>query len=422
MRRNNAIGEVGVARRRPFRRAVVVLAGLLLGLPVIAPPAQAVDVPSTFAPLSPARLWDSRFGPGPMGGVGADQSRDITFAGFGGVPAAGATSVVVNVTAVGATADTFVTVWPTGEPRPLASNLNVPAGDTRPNLVTVKLGAGGQVSFYNSAGTVDLIADVSGWYGPTGGRRFTPLTPFRRWDSRVGPGPVGRLPAGLIAGVQLVGGQVPAEGTSGLVLNVTAVNPTADTHITVWPGPEAKPLASNLNIPAGDTRPNLVIVKSIDGGHGTEGNGVINFTSSAGLVDLVVDIAGYFHSTGNTFTSVSPSRVWDSRSAPGPAGAVGPGESRDITVTGIGGVPLSGVVGVVLNVTAVGPSAETYVTAWPTGEAQPLASNLNVPPGDTRPNLAIVKVGTGGKVSFFNAAGTVHLVVDLAGWFGPGVT
>ena len=408
--------------RRPFRRAVIVMVGLLLGLPVIAAPARAAEVPSTYAPVSPARLWDTRFGPGPMGAVGPDQSRDVTVTGLGGVPATGVTAVVLNVTAVGASASTFVTAWPTGEARPLASNLNVPAGDTRPNLVTVKVSALGQVSFYNSAGNVHLIADVSGWYGPTGGRRFTPITPFRRWDSRVGPGPVGRLPAGLVAGVQLVGGQVPAEGTSGLVLNVTAVNPTADTFITVWPGQEAKPLASNLNIPAGDTRPNLVVVKSIDGGHGTEGNGVINFVSAAGEVDLIVDIAGYFHSTGNGFTSVSPSRLWDTRSEPGPAGLVGPGESREITVLGTGGVPASGVAGVVLNVTAVGPSAGTFVTAWPTGEAQPLASNLNVPPGDTRANLVIVKVGAGGKVSFVNAVGNVHLIADVAGWFGPGVT
>ena len=87
-------------------------------------------------------------------------------------------------------------------------------------------------------------------------------------------------------------------------------------------------------------------------------------------------------------------------------------------MTGVGGVPATGVTAVVLNVTAVGASAGTYVTAWPTGEAQPLASNLNLPPGDTRPNLVIVKVGPGGKVSFYNDAGTVDLIADIAGWVG----
>ena len=71
----------------------------------------------------------------------------------------------------------------------------------------------------------------------------------------------------------------------------------------------------------------------------------------------------------------------------------------------------------VLNVTAVNPSAGTFITAWPTGEAKPLASNLNLPPGDTRANLVIVKVGAGGKVSLSNDAGTVDLIADVAGWW-----
>ncbi len=88
-----------------------------------------------------------------------------------------------------------------------------------------------------------------------------------------------------------------------------------------------------------------------------------------------------------------------------------------MTVTGLGGVPATGVTAVVLNVTAVSPSAGTYVTAWPTGETRPPASNLNVPPGDVRPNLVIVKVGAGGKVSFYNDAGTTDLIADVAGYY-----
>lgn len=122
----------------------------------------------TFAPLSPFRVWDSRVGPGPVGRIGPAGVRNVTVTGLGGVPATGVTAVVLNVTAVAPSAGTFVTVWPSGENRPNASNLNIPPGDTRPNLVIVKVGAGGQVNFYNDAGTVDLIADVAGWYGVPG--------------------------------------------------------------------------------------------------------------------------------------------------------------------------------------------------------------------------------------------------------------
>jgi hypothetical protein len=147
----------------------------------------------------------------------------------------------------------------------------------------------------------------------------------------------------------------------------------------------------------------------------------VSVFSSAGTVDLVADVAGWFGSTGASMTSVSPARVWDSRSGPGPVGRIGPGSSRDVAVTGTGGVPAAGVTAVVLNVTAVNPSSGTYVTVWPTGEPRPLASNLNLPAGDTRPNLVIVKVGAGGQVSVANDAGSVDVLADVSGWYGlPG--
>jgi hypothetical protein len=196
-----------------------------------------------------------------------------------------------------------------------------------------------------------------------------------------------------------------------VVLNVTAVTPSAPSFVTAWPTGEGRPVASNLNVVPNDTRPNLVIVKVGAGGQ-------VSFYNNAGNVHLVADVAGYYSATGSSFTSVSPARLWDSRSGPGPLGVVGPADSRDLTVLGVGGVPPTGVTAVVLNVTAVAPSASTFVTVWPTGESRPVASNLNVPPGDIRPNLVIVKVGAGGQVSFFNNAGNVHLVADVAGWYG----
>jgi len=205
-------------------------------------------------------------------------------------------------------------------------------------------------------------------------------------------------------------GGVPAGAATAVVLNVTAVNPTAETVVTAWPSGEARPLASNLNVPPGDTRPNLVVVK-------VGALGRVSFYNNAGAVDLIADVAGYFGATGASFTSVSPARLWDSRSGPGPVGRIGPGATRSITVAGVGGGPTPGISAVVLNVTAVNATADTYVTVWPAFETKPLASNLNVPPGDTRPNLVVVKVGLFGQVSFYNNAGTVDLVADVAGWY-----
>lgn len=120
-----------------------------------------------FQPLTPARILDTRTGVGTVGAstapIAAGGAIDLQVGGAGGVPA-DAVAVVMNVTYTKATKTGFITVWPSGETRPNASNLNTVAGATAPNLVTVKLGAGGRVSIYNSAGTVHVLADVAGYY------------------------------------------------------------------------------------------------------------------------------------------------------------------------------------------------------------------------------------------------------------------
>jgi hypothetical protein len=118
------------------------------------------------------------------------------------------------------------------------------------------------------------------------------------------------------------------------------------------------------------------------------------------------------------FTPLPPARLLDTRNGTGGfSSPVGPGQSINVQVTGVGGVPQSGVAAVALNVTAVDPSDVSYLTVYPTGGAVPTASNLNVGPGETVPNLVIGKVGSGGKVSVYNAVGTTDVVFDVAGWY-----
>ena len=122
--------------------------------------------------------------------------------------------------------------------------------------------------------------------------------------------------------------------------------------------------------------------------------------------------------SGARYNPLSPSRILDTRLGNvAPAAPLGPGAALDLQVTGRGGVPASGVSAVVLNVTVTEPSAGSVLTAFPTGQTLPLASNLNFSAGQTVPNLVVVKVGTGGKVSLYNAFGTVHVVADVAGWY-----
>ena len=84
-------------------------------------------------------------------------------AGRGGVPAAGVSAVVLNLTSTRESATSgYVTAFPTGKARPTASSLNYAKAVTIANSVTVPLGTNGRIDLYNSSGTTDLLADVTG--------------------------------------------------------------------------------------------------------------------------------------------------------------------------------------------------------------------------------------------------------------------
>jgi hypothetical protein len=95
--------------------------------------------------------------------VGAGKTVTLQVMGRNGVPATGVTAVVMNVTGTSPTSLTYVAVYPNGTTRTSASNLNLVAGQTAPNLVIVPV-VNGRVSFYNHAGSVNLIADVAGYF------------------------------------------------------------------------------------------------------------------------------------------------------------------------------------------------------------------------------------------------------------------
>jgi hypothetical protein len=129
-----------------------------------------VDVLGSFGPyggkvttITPVRIVDSRGGLGTAAAPwGEGEVRNVQVAGRGGVPA-GATAVIANLTATNTTAWGFLSAWPTGSPQPASSNLNFLGGQTVPNLVMLKLGAGGQLSISNGRGSANVILDVMGY-------------------------------------------------------------------------------------------------------------------------------------------------------------------------------------------------------------------------------------------------------------------
>ncbi|SCE71477.1 hypothetical protein GA0074695_0521 [Micromonospora viridifaciens] len=109
-----------------------------------------------------------------------------------------------------------------------------------------------------------------------------------------------------------------------------------------------------------------------------------------------------------------PQRLLDTRTGQGPLGA---NSATELQVTGRGGVPASGVGSVVLNVTVTGPTADSFLTLFPSTESVPTASSINFPAGWLGSNNVTVKVGPDGKVMIYNRNGSTHVVVDVVGFY-----
>jgi uncharacterized delta-60 repeat protein len=400
---------------------VVMYAGLRGAAAVVrlrddeAPPAAG-----TFVPLTPARILDTRNGTGaPVGAVPGGGSVDVQVTGRGGVPADGVGAVVVNVTVTQPSGDGNIVAFPTGTSVPLASNVNYVPGQTVPNLVTVKVGAAGGVTLRNnSTGTVQLVADVAGYYRAGSAvlpGTFTPLNPARILDTRTGTGgPTGPIAGGGSVDLQVTGqGGVPSTEVAAVVMNVTVTQPTWDGNVVAYPSGAATPLASNLNFAPGQTIPNLVMVMVGVGGKVTLKN------NSTGTVQLLADVAGYYRAgtavAPGAFVPVTPKRVVDTRTGPGTVGAIVAGASVEVPRSSFVFAPAA----VVMNVTVTQPTWDGSVVAYPKEAAVPLASNLNFVAGQTVPNLVIARTGALAQVALKNNSvqGTVHLVVDVCGYF-----
>ncbi len=260
-----------------------------VGVPTAVPPPAGL-----YNPVVPNRVLDTRLGVGaPAAQVCAGQTISVTIAGTPGVPSTGVAAVVLNVTVTRTVvAPSSLTVYPTGSPRPIASNLNFVPGQTLANGVIVKLGTGGSVDFYDGAGHTDIVADVSGWFtdatSSSGGSRYVGLSPTRLLDTRttqvVGPGTTRVLAVAGSGGVPTMVSAVPP---TAVVLNITVTDTTAPGFLTLWPDGTTQPLASDINWVAGETLPNLVVVKL-----GADGS--IDFYNGPGMTDVIVDVVGWY--------------------------------------------------------------------------------------------------------------------------------
>ncbi len=252
-----------------------------------------------YTPVGPTRLVDTRTGTGaPAAQVGAYSAVPVQIANAApGLPGAGITAVALNVTVTNPRSDGHLTVYPSGQPLPTASNVNFTAGQTVANAVIVPVGADGRIQVFNGAwASADVIVDVVGYYYTGAGAAFMPVTPERLVDTRDTATWGGSLPARNYLPLYMTNRtDIPA-----FVFNTTVTNTGDAGHLSVAPDPNtweayqngsaqpaAAPNVSTLNWLRGDTVPNLA--------QATPGNGIVDlFNESDGQADLIVDIFGYY--------------------------------------------------------------------------------------------------------------------------------
>lgn len=302
-----------------------------------------------------------------------------------GLPA-DATAAALNVTVTGASSGGYVTLHGCDEPVPLASNLDVAPGRTTANLAVVPVRDGAVCVYASTA--VHVVVDLTGAVGAAAG--LTSGVPQRVLDTRATPG-APRTAARTVTPVRL---PVPA-GTAAAVVNLTVTEPAAAGYATAYACGTDAPLASNLNVAAGETRAALVVAPLAADGS------VCLLTSMA--THLVADLQGWFDPAG-AYRATAPARLLDTRT--GGAARVGAGGSVALDLP-------AGLTAATVTVTADQPTAAGYVTLHPCDAPRPLASALNPVVGQAVANAALVP---GGRLCAFTSQ-PAHLLVDVSGGF-----
>jgi hypothetical protein len=240
-----------------------------------------------FNAYGPQRVWDSRQISTANGWAHQPlrPRQTLTFQPLFN-PSIGA--VMLNMTATGGSRSGYLTIYPSGATRPLASNVNYSAGRSVPNRVIVGVGTNNSVTIYNGgSGAVDVVVDLDGWFsgGIDGiGSALVTGVPARFWDTRkqglkLGPGYADDF-------------RINAPGITALSTNVTATNPSATSFLTVYPddgsfGLGIPPTASDLNFVRGQTVANMTVVM-------IPWDSAFNVFNGAGSTDFIIDVDGVY--------------------------------------------------------------------------------------------------------------------------------
>jgi hypothetical protein len=374
-----------------------------------------------FVPVTPCRVMDTRGATGAFGGpsIAGGGTRNVAIPQSSCNIPATAQAYSLNVTVVPPGPLTYLSIWPMGQAQPVVSTLNSLDGRIVANAAIVPAGTGGAISIFAS-NTTDVIIDINGYFAPAsaaGSMSFYAATPCRVVDTR---GAAGQFGGPFLGGGSTRSFTIPSSScgiptaAQAYSLNITVVPHGSLGYLTTWPAGQTQPVVSTLNSPDGSIVANAAIVPA-----GTGGAISVYVTNDT---DLIVDINGYFAPPGSTgalaLYTLTPCRVADTRGAAGNFGgpSLPAGGTRSFTLPASSCSVPATAQAYSLNVTVVPPGMLSYLTAWPTGQTQPVVSTLNSLAGKIVANAAIVPAGTVGGVSLFVSDAT-DVILDINAYF-----
>ncbi|MGY0006191.1 trypsin-like serine protease [Micromonospora sp. I033] len=255
------------------------------------------------------------------------------------------------------------------------------------------------------------VDGLAGWIAESTSNNYVALSPGGTLlDTRNGTGTTaGPRTAGSTTDFQALGvAGVPATGVSSVLVDVTAISPTANAYLTLFPQGSARPASSSVNASIGETISTTQVVK-------VGPTGKLSLFHSGVSTHVIIDVHGYFATSGGGgLIAVPHTRVVDTRNGTGTtAGTVPGGGSRTFTLTG--GVIPSGATSAFLDVAVVGATGGGYLSAYPAGGTADPTSVLDYVSGITSQGVA-VKLSASGAVTFVNRGPAVHLVISVQGY------
>jgi hypothetical protein len=239
-----------------------------------------------------ATAWVGPGGTSRLTPVGPDRKAD-TRIGFGGVrlPAggtmqlgfqAGLTAVAMNVVAVDPSTAGFLTAYPCGNTRPGTATVNYVAGEARPNNTIVAVGAANSVCIYSTAAT-DIVVDVTGFFGTSGGLKYQPAGPARLLDTRTSSGSI--MPAETARSYSVVSNDLGTSQPGAAFVNVTGVDHLTSGFVTTYDC-GTRPFTASVNQQIGEVNGNGAIVPV--------NSGATSCVWSLVAGNIVVDLNGWW--------------------------------------------------------------------------------------------------------------------------------